>query len=108
MKKNVSEKKILKDLDKQVNQTLNAIAEHQAKKEDVPEWLWTELTYRIGERNKYREGMNVVDKNEWVKATAQTVGTVAGLLGLSMVLGFEKTDVVTSKGFGIATKLMGK
>lgn len=108
MKKNVSEKKILKDLDKQIDNVIKAIAEHQAKNEDVPGWLWNELTNDIEYRNEYRRGMNVVDKNEWVKATAQTVGTVAGLLGLSMVLGFEKADVVTSKGFGIATKLMGK
>lgn len=72
--------------------------------------LMSQLEYMINIQGSYKkkEKNNGFDINEVLKLGASTITAATGLISIAMILGYEKEDIITSKGLSIATKFLGK
>lgn len=80
-----------------IQKELKRIENHILKRDLTPEELKKELyNYQT-----LKSMINSIDINEVLK-----IG--AGIFMLWMILRYERTDTITSKGFGIFTKFIGR
>lgn len=73
--------------------------------------LMSQLEYMINIQGSYKKkekNNNGLDINEVLKLGASTLTAATGLISIAMILGYEKEDIITSKGLSIATKFLGK
>jgi hypothetical protein len=83
----------------QVNNKKNAHAQ---------EYLQEQLTFWVEQKNNYLKTKDKLTKDEILKSLTQVFTTGAGVLSLLLILRYEAEDVISSKGFSIATKMLGK
>ena len=92
-----------KDLVKKSEEIEKAIYEADPKSEEFHELVASLLEVRnvLQQKAEYKATKRMIQPKEWLSAGV-TVGS------LLLILNYEKTDVITSKGFSIVSKFIGR
>lgn len=99
-----------KEINKLVNIKLEEL-KNQDLSTDGRAAIMEDIKSLIDMEKSYKEATkkdSSLDVNEVIKFAGVVGSSLSGILGLAMILGYEKEDVVTSKALGIATKMLGK
>lgn len=99
MKKNIFKQNIAR-LDSQIGKLVDKLDD-----ETLDDNSWNELTDDIGILIDYRTQLYESEKKDPIKPAV--VSGAFGIGAILIVLYYEKTDVVTSKAWNIATRMFG-
>lgn len=95
-------------MDMEINRILKELQSTDTISDAERNLLMSQLETMVNIQGSYKKKNNGLDINEVVKLGTSALTAATGLISIAMILGYEKEDIITSKGLSIATKFLGK